>query len=239
MNEKKPAKILRFDSLPSTNDYAKTLLKNGENTVVLAARQTGGRGTKGRSFSSEKGGVYLSALTFYDGFPTKNAFLIMARSAVAVCKTVERYGVKPLIKWPNDIYVNDKKICGILIENAFTGQTVRSSIVGIGLNVSNRLPSELLPIATTLEQETGARVQVDEVVELLIKNLQEDFVFDEYRDRVGYLEKDCKLIFEKEEISARPLRVEEDGSLLVQTAEGERRVFAAEVSLRVEKERTE
>ena len=239
MNEKNPAKILRFDSLPSTNDHAKELLKNGENTVVLAACQTGGRGTKGRSFSSEKGGVYLSALTFYDGFPAKNAFLIMARSAVAVCKTVERYGLKPLIKWPNDIYVNDKKICGILIENAFSGQTVRSSIVGIGLNVTNRLPGELLPIATTLERETGLRLKADEVAELLIKNLQEDFPFDEYRERVGYLGKDCKLIFEKEEISACPLRVEEDGSLLVQTTEGERRVFAAEVSLRVEKVRTE
>ena len=68
MNEKIEWEMIRFDCIPSTSDYAKTLRKNGQNVVVIAAEQTGGRGTKGRSFSSEKGGVYLSALTFYKNF---------------------------------------------------------------------------------------------------------------------------------------------------------------------------
>ena len=78
MNDKKKVKIEWLDEIDSTNDYAKKRRADKENLVVVAKRQTGGRGTKGRSFSSGKGGVYLSMLTFYKEFPAKNAFQIIA-----------------------------------------------------------------------------------------------------------------------------------------------------------------
>lgn len=124
----------------STNEVAKSLRERGENLVVTAFRQTGGKGTKGRSFSSAAGGVYFTRLTFYENFPASDAFLIMASASVAVCRTLEKYGFEAEIKWPNDVYVHGKKICGILIENTFSGNKISCSVVGIGLNVNNELP---------------------------------------------------------------------------------------------------
>ena len=113
MNAKKEVVWQRFDEIDSTNEYAKTKRQEGKDLIVTAKRQIGGRGTKGRSFSSEEGGVYLTKLSFYDNFPAKEAFKIMAQAAVAVCETLQYYGLQPKIKWVNDVYVNDKKICGI------------------------------------------------------------------------------------------------------------------------------
>ena len=90
-------KILRFKELESTQTYAKSLIPSGLPVTVVADKQTGGKGTKNRSFSSDVGGVYLTKLTFYDRFPAKNAFLVMASAAVAVCKTLESFGIKPKI----------------------------------------------------------------------------------------------------------------------------------------------
>lgn len=116
-------KILHYEETDSTVLRAKALIGGGEDLVVTAVRQTGGMGTKGRSFASEAGGVYLTRLTFYKNFPASDAFKIMAGASVAVCRTVEKFGLVPCIKWPNDVYVADKKICGILIENTFSGQS--------------------------------------------------------------------------------------------------------------------
>ena len=131
MNGENVVKRLHFDSLDSTQDYAKEKRADGVDLVVTAVSQTGGKGTKGRSFSSQTGGVYLSKLTFYEDLAVKNAFKIMIGAAVAVCETLRFYGLKPLIKWPNDIWVNDKKICGILIENAFSGDSVFNAVAQV------------------------------------------------------------------------------------------------------------
>lgn len=82
-------KIVRLDEVDSTNLYAKSLIGEGEELAVIALRQTGGRGTKGRQFVSEAGGVYLTRLNFPVNFPALQAFSIMASASVAVCKTLE------------------------------------------------------------------------------------------------------------------------------------------------------
>ena len=230
MSEKKGQfKIFRFDSLSSTNDYAKTLT---ENSFVLAKKQTGGRGTKGRSFSSNEGGVYLTKVSF-DKKPTDKAFLIMASAAVAVCKVLESYGALPKIKWANDVYVNDKKICGILIENRLSGKFLSSSIVGVGLNVSNSLEEELSPIATTLCGVLGKKISADEVADKLMEFLLKEYPIEEYAKRVGYLEREILLIEGEKQTKVYALKVDLDGSLLVKDGETVRTVRAAEVSVRV------
>ena len=108
-NGRKKIKREHFECISSTNDYAKSKRGEGGDLIVTASRQTGGRGTKGRSFSSDVGGTYLTKLTFYEGFPASRAFEIMAGAAVAVCKTLEAYGLAPVIKWANDVFVKDKK----------------------------------------------------------------------------------------------------------------------------------
>ncbi len=222
-----------FEEISSTNDYAKDKRAEGKNRIITAKRQTGGRGTKGRSFVSSEGGVYLTKLRFYENLPAAEAFTIMAQAAVAVCRTLEFYGIKPVIKWVNDIYVADKKICGILIENVFSGSKVRSSVVGIGLNITNELPQELADIATTLQKETGKVYSVEEVTERLVSELCRGADMQEYLSRVGYMGAEATLIFENESVRGKLLFVDEKGGLWVEIDGEKRRLTAAEVSVRI------
>lgn len=230
MNVKKQARRVHFDELPSTSLYVK---ENAflEDVVVTAEWQTGGMGTKGRSFSSERGGVYLTKLTHYENFPSKNAFLIMARAAVAVCETLVQYGLQPLIKWPNDVLVGGKKICGILIENIFSGSNISRSIVGIGLNVCNPLPDALLEIATTMQKQ-GVNTDVKNVTDSLILQLDKEFPMENYLSYLGFMGEEAIVIFGDERVHATLLSVDEEGGLWIKTEKEERRVTAAEVSLR-------
>ena len=233
MNEKNTIKHIRFDSIASTQDYAKEKRLGGENLVVSAICQTGGKGTKGRSFSSQMGGVYLSKLTFYEDLSTKRAFKIMIGAAVAVCETLRFYGLQPSIKWPNDIFVQDKKICGILIENVFSGDRVRSSVVGIGLNVCNPLPNELAEIATTMALVMGNTPTVDEVTARLIAELDKDRSIEDYRAHLGYMGREVTLLFGDERVHGRLLFVDDEGGLQVDIDGSTRRFTAAEVSIRL------
>ena len=233
MNGQKQIKRIHFDEIGSTNEYAKELRALGQDAVVTADRQTGGRGTKGRSFSSNVGGVYVTKLTFYRDFPAREAFKIMASAAVAVCETLEFYGLRPIIKWVNDIYVGDKKICGILIENLFSGNMVSSSIVGVGLNVSNSLPKELEHIATTMAQVMKNPPPVEEVRERLIERLFAQKGVDEYLKRIGYLGRQATVICENTCMPATLLSVDEEGGLWAEIEGEKRRFAAAEVSLRL------
>lgn len=227
-------KILRFEELDSTNTYAKTLLKSGESAVIVAERQTGGRGTKGRSFVSNEGGVYLTKLDFHDGFPAKDAFKIMACAAVAVCKTLERFSFSPVIKWANDVHVNGKKICGILIENVFSGANIAASIVGIGLNVNNVLHEELRAIAVSMREAAGKPFDKSEVEAALIEELNGAFSVSDYLSRVGYLNREITLLEGGERNPAYAISVTERGELVVEQGGKIRTVTAAEVSLRLD-----
>ena len=233
MNIKNKTKRLHFDTLPSTQDYAKERRADGVDLAVTATYQTGGKGTKGRSFSSQEGGVYLSKLSFYEDLHVKSAFKIMIGAAVAVCETLRFYGLKPLIKWPNDIWVNDKKICGILIENVFAGDKVRSSVVGIGLNVSNRLPEELSEIATTMQLVIGETPTVEEVTCRLLEELDKERTMEDYRAYVGYMGREVTLLLNDERIPGRLLFVDDEGGLHVEVSGKPRRFTAAEVSVRI------
>ena len=235
MNEKLNGyKHIHFDEIGSTNDYAKTARKDGENLIVSASAQFGGRGTKGRSFSSQKGGVYLSQLTFYENFPAARAFEVMKGAATAVCQTLAFFGLTPKIKWPNDVFVNGKKICGILIENALSGKRLASSIVGVGLNVCNELPADLHSIATTMQLETGKNFTVEEVREVLINSLCTDDIAARYEEYLGWIGEKVTLIIGETREEARILSVDEEGGLWVEMNGEHRRFVAAEVSLLAE-----
>ncbi len=221
-----------FDEIASTNDYAKSVRSEKKNRIITAKTQTGGRGTKGRSFSSNEGGVYLTKLDFYEDFPAFRAFEIMAGAASAVCDTLAGFSLAPKIKWANDVFVNDKKICGILVENVFSGKKVASSVVGIGLNVCNALPEELAKIATSMQAETGKTFSVAEVTERLIAELQKPRGMKEYLQYIGYMGEEATLSFSDGEKRGRLLSVDEQGGLLVSIDGVTQRLTAAEVSLR-------
>lgn len=232
MSEKLSAyKIEYFDQMVSTNLYAKTKRAQGENLFIIAKEQTGGMGTKGRSFSSTLGGIYLSKLSFPIKQLATNTFTIMQGAAAAVCKTLCAFGLTPQIKWPNDIFVNGKKICGILIENSLSGKYVASSIVGIGLNVNNTLPQELTSIATTMSIELKKELVVEDVQELLMQYLCTENIDKAYHQYVGWIGEQVCLLVGNEQLRATIKAVDETGRLCVDVQGKEQKFTAAEVSV--------
>ena len=215
-----------FDTLPSTNDYCETH-EFGEDTAIIAREQTGGKGTKGRSFSSPRGGVYLSLVRYYP-CKAENSFSLMIASCMAVVKTLELYGVSAGVKWPNDVFLNGKKICGILIKNSFEGENVKKSITGIGVNVNNDIPKDLADIAINLKSVVG-EVDIDEFYKRLIENLYADYSVDEYRSRNLVLGKEITVIKNGESRKAVAEDVAADGSLVLKGGE---RLFYGEVTIR-------
>ena len=232
MKDKNGVRWVRFENLASTNEYVKNWTEDGD-VVVLANAQSEGRGTKGRSFVSEKGGVYLSLLRRYENFPSRDAFKIMASTSTAVCKTLASLGLKPVIKWPNDVHVNGKKICGILIENTFSGSNISRSVIGVGLNVNNPLTDELKEIATTVFWETGKQFSVDDVAKSLIDNVYAPFSMDEYLSFVGYMGGFADLIIGDKRVHGRLIRVDKTGGLICEIEGKESRFTALEISVRV------
>ena len=233
MNTRESYCIERFEKISSTNDYAKEKRSEGKNLLVFASSQTGGRGTKGRSFSSDIGGLYFTALSFYENFPASQAFTIMQGVAAAVCKTLTHFGLQPKIKWPNDIFVNGKKICGILIENAFSGSEIRSSVVGVGLNICNELPAELTEIATTVSRETGKEICVAKVEEVFLDKLFEGTEKGEYESYLGWLGEEVTLLIGDKKQRASLVGVDDAGALVVKTEKGVEKFASAEISVRV------
>ncbi|MBO6044736.1 MAG: biotin--[acetyl-CoA-carboxylase] ligase [Bacteroidales bacterium] len=158
-----------YDMVESTNDEARRLISELDNLSVIAARcQTAGRGQGDHKWHSRPGEnlTFSAVLKFGNGglapLAARDALLITETVTLALRLYLERHGVKARIKWPNDIYVGDRKICGILIENILHGQDVASSIIGIGLNLNQvDFPSDL-PNPVSLSQLTGGRFDVEE-----------------------------------------------------------------------------
>ncbi len=173
--------IEHLAKVDSTNEYIKKYLKKRKDALVRADEQTAGKGTKGRSFISQKGGLYLSKLTFHEGLAVKDAWSIMVDSAMAVVKTLLAFNVEPQIKWPNDIWVNGKKICGILIQNGFCGDMVDYSLVGIGINVNNEIADEIKDIAISLKQALGKEISVESFFLSLMLNFVSGSSIEDYK----------------------------------------------------------
>lgn len=224
-------RIELVDSVDSTNEYIKKYLSAGENVIVCARVQTDGKGTKGRTFLSSEGGVYLSALTFYENLSANSAFRVMAHAAVAVSKTAEAFGLTPEIKWPNDVFVNDAKLSGILIENGFSGDKLKWSIVGIGVNAENDL-SPLGGIAVSLSKSAGRRITAAEAREALIDNYCRETSFEDYLARVRFLGKTVQVREGERSYGALARRILPDGRLEIETESGVRALSSAEISLK-------
>lgn len=168
-----------LEVVDSTNTACKRLAAEGapDGTVVIADNQTAGKGRRGRSFLSPAGmGMYLSIL-WRPECPPERLLPLTALSAVAVCRAIERLsGVSPAIKWPNDLVMKDRKICGILTELSLEGESgaVDSVVIGIGINANNSpedFPEELREIAGSVYSAAGVRVCRAELAAALIMEL--------------------------------------------------------------------
>ena len=165
-------KIIELEVTESTNDEVKKYWDLGEDIAVFARHQTGGRGTKGRSFASPEGGIYISFIKHYRGLKAEKAYEVTEDISLSVALTLRAFGVKAEIKWPNDVYVGKKKICGMLTQNEIKNGYVEKTLCGIGINVNNDLPIELDGIATSLKKELGREVDLKSVLFTLVFNLE-------------------------------------------------------------------
>ena len=169
------APVFYESCLDSTNRLLKEWAVQGaaHGTVLIAGRQTGGRGRLGRSFVSPEGGLYLSVL-FRPACSLEQAASLSALAALAVCRAVRAVAAaEPGIKWPNDVVLNGKKLCGILAESVLGSDGARL-VVGIGVNGNLRLedfPEELRQTAGSLLTETGKRVDLRVLAERLIREM--------------------------------------------------------------------
>ncbi len=231
-------RILYFDSLSSTMDQAAKEAEKGivEGAVVMCRRQRAGRGRFGRAWVSDDGGLLLSVV-FY---PSTEALpFISVITALAVARTIERETeLFPVIKWPNDVMVNGKKVCGVLVENVSEGAATRS-IAGIGLNV-NMDPKDAPDIADTaasLRSETGREMNDGTLLRRLLHELDALYVdlkqgrspVEEWRRRLDTLGKRVKVRWGGEVMegvaedvdSLGHLRLRQDNGALVTLPAGE------------------
>ncbi|HKV41654.1 MAG TPA: biotin--[acetyl-CoA-carboxylase] ligase [Blastocatellia bacterium] len=239
--------LLRFDSVPSTNDLARQMAIEGaaEGTAILALHQTAGRGRQGKHWASPPGqGLYVSVVLRPCIKPAALPILTLG-AAVAVADTlIGTLGLAPDIKWPNDVMAGGRKVCGILIESGIESGRTLYAVLGVGLNVSQReFPEELRGIATSLAIESGVPATPDEVLPALLERLEYWYrislsaparVLERWTSLSSYA-MDCRVrIVSSEEVFEGVTRgITPAGYLIVEGADGRRREFATgEVSLR-------
>ncbi len=225
-----------FEVLESTNITAKQLAVEqcAQGTVIIAREQTGGKGRLGRRFFSERGGLYMSVVLRPDLSPDLTT-LITAAAAVAVSRAVDKIcSVETGIKWVNDIFLKNKKICGILTQGAVSPKNNRIdyAVLGIGLNINrpkNDFPDELKNIAASIydipcNADTQNRLIAEILNEFfeLYKDISSRKFLAEYRERSIIIGKEVLCSYMGREIPVTVNDIDDDARLIVTTKDGER-----------------
>jgi len=242
-------KILFSHQVGSTNDWAKELALLGaeEGTVAMAETQTAGHGRLGREWASPEGGLWFSVIFRPELEPTEASKLVFA-AGLAVAEVLhELYGLRAETKWPNDVLVNGRKVCGILAEMNTTGDEVNFVVIGVGINANfdakEALPEELSKDATSLETALGRSVQLDTLFRTMLERLEciyELFVKEGFASVLTMWKKyatflGCKVevLTGTERLVGFALDVDDDGGLTVKLENGNvRDVLVGDVSLR-------
>lgn len=236
-----------FETIDSTNQKAMECAKAGcsHGTLIVAESQKAGRGRRGRSWESEKGnGIYMSLVLRPDLRP-ENATGLTLVAALAVTKAIEEIvNVLPQIKWPNDVVINKKKVCGILTEMYLEGTKIDSVIVGIGVNVHQKgFPIEIKDTATSLDRETGAYHSRSRLIEAILLYFENDYekyrqtgdfslLQQEYEKYLANKEKQVKVSDPAGEYEGTARGITKTGELIVDTVDGTKCVSGGEVSVR-------
>ncbi len=244
--------VLYFPTIDSTNAYAKNHPELQNGTVIVSSHQTAGVGRLSRKFHSPEGqGVYLSFLLHPDMIAMADISTITLLTAVAQVDTIEQLtGVRPQIKWTNDIYLNGRKLCGILTEATIEGESgiIRNIIVGIGLNLYQSygdFAPEIRDIAGSVYSETGKRISAAEYVACLAKNFERYYLdelfpankasfLQKYKEALFFLGQPVEVISVKETYTAIAEDIDENGCLIVRREDGTTSALnSGEISLKL------
>lgn len=231
-------KILHFEELDSTNSYLKMhYAQLASGTVVRADRQTAGRGRYDRIWVSRNGGLYFSVLL-------KTEFSLYAANltqlmALSVCRALEQYHVPARLKWPNDVLVERKKICGILSEGVLEKNVLKAVVVGVGINVEQEGLTAVGQPATSLK-ECGVHADktalLGQVLDLFEPRVQDvckkgfSILREEYKARFEALGQTVKVKDGENTICGIARDVSPDGTLLVQTGKELKEIYIGDVT---------
>lgn len=235
--------IIYFDTLESTNEYGKELLKTDFSfgTCIVADRQTSGKGRLNRQWFSGNGQNVCFSILLKPNIFIKQIGIVTLGFAVAVGDAIyDLYGVRTSYKWPNDIVYQGRKLCGILFEGVFDTKMV-GAVVGIGINIKKELPDDLKPIGISLEEIVGNGTEFDrnKLIKLILIKADKIVESIENGDMTLVIEKwkENNCVIGKEiiagNITGKVIDIDEDGGLLIKTKDGEiEKVISGEVSIR-------
>ena len=235
------------EKMDSTNNKAKELARGGaeEGLLVITEEQTNGKGRLGRVWESPAGtGIWMSLVLRPNILP-QYASQITLVAGLSLCETLQEVtGLKASIKWPNDVVVNGKKICGILTEMSAEMEGINYIILGIGINVNTNTFSEELPYASSLALEGGIGYSRKAIIKDFLERFEKDYnqykqipnleaIKERYEQNCITLHKKVKLIKKEKEIIAEAIEITSDGALKVRYEDGSiDEVVSGEVSVR-------
>lgn len=239
--------VIYKKEVDSTNTYAKQLGEQpgGHGTLVVADIQTAGRGRRGRNWVSPEGcGIWMSLLLKPDMLPG-NASMLTLVMALAVQRALEKTAhVTAQIKWPNDLVVNGKKICGILTEMSAQMDEINYIVVGVGINANmEEFPQECRDVATSVYLETGAKVRRADLVASVMEQFEFGYdIFMRTQDLSGLMDaynacminegREVRVLDPKKEFTGIAMGINERGELMVGTGDAVVKVDSGEVSVR-------
>lgn len=240
-------RIIFLRQVDSTNTYAKELASYGaeDGTVVIAETQTTGRGRLGRKWISPKGGLYFSLL-LRPNVRTSEAVKLVFVVGLAVAEVLNKqYGLRAETKWPNDVLVNGKKICGILSEMNAAGEKANYAIIGVGVNanfnVEKALPKELVETTTSLQDELGRKIRVEELFKAVIEKLENLYtsflkegsahILNEWKKYAGFIGKKVEITSGANKFSGIAVDVDVDGSLILKHNDDSLKLVSGDLSV--------
>ncbi len=223
--------LIELDITDSTNEYSKKLIKDNdveEGTVILADFQTKGKGQKDGYWESEKGKNLTFSIILYPNFlDVQKQFYLSMSISIGIVEFLSHLSVRSKIKWPNDIYIKDRKVAGILIENSIKRNIIARSIIGIGINVNQRKFKSGAPNPTSICLELNKTHDIKNTYKLLISCLNKwiGLLYDLHYKKIKYRYKKNLFLRNKKarfsdvngKFEGRIIDVEDSGTLLVKT----------------------
>ncbi|MDR1243768.1 MAG: biotin--[acetyl-CoA-carboxylase] ligase [Endomicrobium sp.] len=231
-------KIIKYyKELPSTQTTVKMLAQKGfyEGTVVIVEKQTSGYGRIKRVWASNTGGLWFSILLKPFLVPEESTKLALILS-IALKQTFDLYNIDSKIKWPNDIFINNKKIAGIIIEMSAEQDIINWIVAGIGININNELPKELKDIATSLKEIINKEIDRTEFICKFFINFEKLYTsfkekglkpfLKEYNANLLYKNKHVTISNGHNTITGINLGIDENGMLIVKTKDNVEKIIS-------------